>query len=434
MNSMQPSTQNPSILILGHTGNTGSRVAAHLKQQGIPYRGASRSSSPVFNWSRPEDWDMVLDQVQSVYVTYPQACPMDQATSRISAFIKHAKKAGVQHIVLLTGRGESQALEQEKRLQESGLAWTVIRAAWFSQNFSEGWFTDWQTSGELALPGKRAPEPFVDIEDIAEVACAALTLPGHAGQVYEVTGPDLLSFDGVSNILADVLKKTVHFSPLTQAGYRNHLKQNGVPEDQLSLADFLFETLLDGRNARLGNGVQKALGRAATPFAVFARRELTDREADAGCRMENTDRDSAKQTGNIATFKRFIAEFINGGNEAILNELIQANYLFRSPDHAVRGKDGLIHMFRGYRQAFPNLKVTTHDLMADGDKVMMDFSLQGTHQGNFMGMPPTGNNFNIRGLIISRFEAGKIAEEWEILDLATLHQQLTSEQEPAHTE
>lgn len=410
--------QNPGlILVLGINGNTGSRVAARLQEIGVAFRGGSRTSSPAFDWNYPTGWAAVLEGVESVYVAYPQELPVAHATEHIGAFIEEACKAGVKHMVLLTGRGEEQGLQQEQLLKESGLDWTVIRSAWFNQNFSQGSFTDWMDSGELALPGDRAAEPFVDLEDIAEVACATLCLPGHVGQVYEVTGPDLLSFEEVAAKLS--LKRAVNFVPLSHSAYRAGQKAQGVPEAELALVDFLFQNLLDGRNAHLGDGVQKALGRGPVDFKTFVQRDLIDPDTSSTGQLT-----LFSPMDHLHTFKRFVTEFINGGNEQVLEDLVHQDYLYRGPGQEVRGKDGLIQLFRTYRDAFPDLAVTTHDLMADSHKVVMDFSLQGTHRGDFMGMPATGNRFCIRGLIVSRFKAGKIANDWEILDQMNLLHQL----------
>ena len=96
--------------------------------------------------------------------------------------------------VLLSGRGEEGALLGEQAVRDSGSDWTILRSTWFSQNFSEGFFLEQVLSGEVALPAGSVKEPFVDADDIADVAVAALTEDGHVGQLYELTGPRLLSF------------------------------------------------------------------------------------------------------------------------------------------------------------------------------------------------------------------------------------------------
>lgn len=275
MSKAQQKQSSGLVLVLGGTGNTGRRVTAGLSQMGISFRGVSRTSSPSFDWNKPEGWPAVLDHVKSVYLAYPQELPIQHATKQISAFIDQAQKAGVRHIVLLTGRGEAEGLAQENLLKQSGLHWTVIRSAWFSQNFTEGHFNEWRETGRLTLPEGRASEPFVDIEDLAQVACAALTQAGHNKKIYEVTGPRLISFEEVAADLTQILQKPLTYNPVTHTEYRDQLKAYGVPEDGLDLVDFLFQELLDGRNAYLGDGIQKALGREPTDFKAVMKRDLS---------------------------------------------------------------------------------------------------------------------------------------------------------------
>ena len=263
------------ILVVGDTGKTGRRVAARLEQQAVPFRRASRSSSPPFNWTRAETWRPALEGAGAVYLSYPQDLPIEGATEQIARFVEEAKRSGVQRLVLLTGRGESEGLRQEELVKESGLEWTVIRSAWFDQNFTEGGFAEMLQSGELVLPEGRAPEPFVDLEDLADVAVAALTHSGHAGQIYDVTGPHLLTFEAVASGLSQALGRPVSFVPVSLAAFLTGLAEAGVPADAVVLMEFLFGDLLDGRNAHLGDGVQRALGREPGGFDAFARRELS---------------------------------------------------------------------------------------------------------------------------------------------------------------
>ncbi len=96
--------------------------------------------------------------------------------------------------MLLSGRGEEEAQRCERIVLDTNPAWTIVRASWFNQNFSEGFFVDPLRDGVLALPAGDVGEPFIDAEDIADVAVAALTEAGHEGQIYEVTGPRLMTF------------------------------------------------------------------------------------------------------------------------------------------------------------------------------------------------------------------------------------------------
>jgi uncharacterized protein YbjT (DUF2867 family) len=171
----------------------------------------------------------------------------------------------------LSGRGEEEAQRCERIVQDSGVDWTIVRASWFSQNFSEGPFLDLVASGEVALPAGSVAEPFIDADDIADVAVAALTERGHAGQVYEVTGPRLLTFAQAVREIATAAGREIGYVQIPREAFVAGLKQAGLPGEYVALLEYLFTTVLDGRNARLGDGVQRALGRAPRDFGEYAR-------------------------------------------------------------------------------------------------------------------------------------------------------------------
>ena len=195
MNSTK--TNEGLTLVLGGTGKTGRRIVERLANRGVPTRIASRSAEPSFNWDDQSTWDAVLDGVATAYISYAPDLAIPGATDSIRVFVEKAVEHGVQRLVLLSGRGEEEAQLCEKIVQDAGIEWTVVRASWFNQNFSEGEFLDMVLAGEITLPAGDIPEPFVDADDIADVAVAALTEDGHAGQIYEVTGPRMLTFQEV---------------------------------------------------------------------------------------------------------------------------------------------------------------------------------------------------------------------------------------------
>ena len=172
-------------LVLGGTGKTGRRVLERLRSRGVPTRAASRASDPPFDWGDQGTWDAVLDGVTAAYISYAPDLAIPGATDAIRAFVERAVEHGVRRLVLLSGRGEEEAQACERIIQRPDIEWTVVRCSWFSQNFSEGEFLDMVLAGEIALPAGEVGEPFVDADDIADVAVAALTEDGHAGQVYE---------------------------------------------------------------------------------------------------------------------------------------------------------------------------------------------------------------------------------------------------------
>jgi uncharacterized protein YbjT (DUF2867 family) len=277
-----------TVLVLGGTGKTGRRVARGLRARGMPVRAVGRASDPAFAWGERGTWDGALDGVGAAYISYAPDLAVPGAVDTVRAFIDHALVRGVQRLVLLSGRGESEAQACERVLQDSGADWTIVRASWFDQNFSEGEFAGMVRDGAIALPAGAIPEPFVDADDIAQVAVAALTETGHVGELYEVTGPRLLTFDDVARELARATGREVAFTPIPRAVFAEAIAASGAPRDIAWLLDYLFGTVLDGRNAYTCDGVERALGRPPTDFAEFARRaaaagawDTREREATA---------------------------------------------------------------------------------------------------------------------------------------------------------
>ena len=272
MNTDHNSIQKPAgiTLVIGGTGKTGSRVAERLKSKGLPVRIGSRSASPSFDWSDESGWDACLEDVKSAYVTYAPDLAIPGATDAIQAFVKRAKQNGVEQLVLLSGRGEAEAQACERIVAKSGLRWTIVRASWFFQNFSEGAFVDMVLSGQITLPAGDIKEPFVDVDDIADVAVAALTQSGHDGEIYEVTGPRLMTFRDIAADLSEITGRSINYVQIPHDAFVGGAKASGAPDDVVWILDYLFSTVLDGRNAYLTDGVQRALGRAPKDFVEYA--------------------------------------------------------------------------------------------------------------------------------------------------------------------
>jgi uncharacterized protein YbjT (DUF2867 family) len=258
------------VLVLG--GKTGHRVLSRLRARGIPARAASRSGDTRFDWNDRATWGPALAGVDAVYIAYVPDLAVPGAAETVAAFAEQAVGAGARRLVLLSGRGEEEALRTEELVARAGADWTVVRCSWFNQNFSEGFFVDGIRAGELALPVGDVPEPFVDLEDVADVAVAALTEDGHAAQVYELTGPQLLRFDEAVAAIADAAGREIAYTPVPMDAFAATLRSYGEDEDAIWLITYLFTEVLDGRNASLADGVQRALGREPRSFAEYARR------------------------------------------------------------------------------------------------------------------------------------------------------------------
>ena len=245
-------------------------MVERLTARGIPTRAGVRSGEPPFDWDDRDTWAPVLQGVGSVYVQhYLDALP--GAAEILGSFAELAVANGIPRLVHLSGRGEPEAEHAAQAVRDTGAEVTTLRSTWFSQNFSESYFLDGLLAGELALPAGNTPEPFVDADDIADVAVAALTEDGHVGEVYELTGPRLLTFSRRRRGDRAGDGQGVRYVPVSIEDFAAGLEEQAVPGEWIELLVYLFQEVLDGRNAHLADGVQRALGREPQDFADYAR-------------------------------------------------------------------------------------------------------------------------------------------------------------------
>lgn len=260
-----------STVVLGGTGKTGRRVVDRLTAAGVPTRVGSRAGTPPFDWDDQRTWPAVLDGAGAVYVAFSPDLAVPGAAEAVGALAALAVDRGVRRLVLLSGRGEPDAVRSEEAVRDVFAEATVLRCSWFDQNFSESYMVEGLRDGVLALPVDGVAEPFVDAEDIADAALAALTEPGHAGRLYELTGPRLLTFADAVREIGVATGRRLRFEPVTLAEFTSLLAAQGVPDDVVSLMTYLFTEVLDGRNANLTDGVRRALGREPRDFGDYAR-------------------------------------------------------------------------------------------------------------------------------------------------------------------
>ena len=263
-------TDTKPILILGGTGKTGRRLAERLTAQGVPVRIGSRSGSPRFDWEVPATWGPAMQGVSAVYISYYPDIAVPGAAETVEAFARLAVANGVTRLVLLSGRGETEAQRAEEMVKASGADWTILRCAWFSQNFSEGFLIESLLGGEVALPVGTVGEPFIDADDIADAAFVALTETGHVGQLYELTGPRLLSFADAVAEIAKAAGRDIRYLKVSHDEFTTAMAAYELPPEIAWLLNELFTEVLDGRNETLTDGVQRVLGRAPKDFSAYA--------------------------------------------------------------------------------------------------------------------------------------------------------------------
>jgi uncharacterized protein YbjT (DUF2867 family) len=272
-----PMTNTDLTLVLGGTGKTGRRVADRLRALGRPVRLGSRAGDPPFDWTDRGSWAAPLAGASAVYLTYQPDLAFPGAAETVGEYAGLAAAAGVRRLVLLSGRGEDGALAAEKAVAAAGVPWAVVRAAFFMQNFSEDFLAGAVEDGVVAMPAGEVAEPFVDAEDVADVAVAALTGAVPLERVYEVTGPRAITFAEAVAAISAAVGRPVRYLPISVAEFVAGAVEAGYPADVAAGLGEVFEAVLDGRNTGTTGGVAEALGRPARDFTDYATRTWTTR-------------------------------------------------------------------------------------------------------------------------------------------------------------
>lgn len=255
------------ILILGASGTTGRRVTGLLRAAGHPVRAASRHGEVRFDWTEPDTWKPAVVGASSVYLMAPHELPFDPA------FVTSAVEHGVAHIVLLSSMGieamgDERLMAAERIVRASGADWTILRPNWFNQNFDEGFLREAVMAGELALPLGEHRQAFVDADDIAAVAVAALTTGGHTGQSYELTGPRALSFAEALTVIGRAAGRDVRFRGATDAYLAAQAALGRTRDDVLPEVE-AFAALRDQGDDEPNDVVRQVTGREAKAFEDY---------------------------------------------------------------------------------------------------------------------------------------------------------------------
>jgi len=261
-----------NILVIGGTGKTGRKVVQRLNALQQNVRVGSRNANPSFDWEKPDTWSAAMEGMEKMYVTFQPDLAVPGALEAIEALTKQAKHSGIKKIVLLSGKGEREAELCEQVVINSAIDHTIIRASWFNQNFSESFFLDPIIAGHVALPQAEAKVPYVDTDDIADVAVEVLMNDKHNGQIYELTGPELLTFPEVISEIAHATGRTIEFTPISLIAYTKMLEDFGVPSDYIWLINYLFtEVLAAKENEVITKDIEKVLGRQPKSFSEYVK-------------------------------------------------------------------------------------------------------------------------------------------------------------------
>jgi uncharacterized protein YbjT (DUF2867 family) len=262
-----------NILVIGGTGKTGSRVAERLTKLNQNVRIGSRNNNPAFDWDNPSTYSEALKEMDRAYVTYYPDLAVPGSNEAITALTETALKAGLEKVVLLSGKGEKEAEACEEIVASSGLNYTLVRASWFNQNFSESFFLDPILAGHVALPMAEAEIPFVDANDIADAVVQVLLDDSFNNRTVTITGPRKLTFREAIQEISNQTKRDIKFQEITLDDYTESMKNAGLPGDYVWLVGYLFKEVLgNAENQTVSNDIEKILGRKAVDFSEFVKR------------------------------------------------------------------------------------------------------------------------------------------------------------------
>jgi uncharacterized protein YbjT (DUF2867 family) len=280
------------ILVTGATGLNGSELVRRLSAKGIPSRALVRNPTKaqalallpnvevlVGDMAQPDSLTEALRGVEKAMLISTSDPTMVETQS---TFIDAARKAGVQHVVKLSGiipeldspfRFARMHAEIEKRLEDSGLAYTHLRAGEFMPSYFRQ-VPSIVARGVLALPMGNGRIASVDIGDLAEVAIAVLTSPGHEGKTYPLTGPESLSMAEVAEKLSAAIGKTIRYVDVPPEEANKARLAAGMSPYLAEGLDELFAERRKGKESKVWPTIEEILGRKSTTFDEFARRNI----------------------------------------------------------------------------------------------------------------------------------------------------------------
>lgn len=278
---MIPNT-NPTILVTGATGTIGRQVVHALQVRGARVIAAAREpekagrlfgeavETRALDFAHPQTFASATAGVDRVFLLGP---PLDPEVDQLlTPFLDHLAASGLRRVVYFSGFGmEGLTVNMgfharlEARLRK-GFAWTMLRPGMFASNFAN-YFTAYLESGVLAIPCGTGKTAYIDPRDIG--ACAAEVLTGgnqHIGQVYTLTGPQLLDYHQVAAILSAQLDKPIRYEPITPEALAEGMAAAGMPPAICDYMNAIYALIREGHVTAVHPDVAHLLGRPAMPL------------------------------------------------------------------------------------------------------------------------------------------------------------------------
>jgi len=285
------------ILVTGATGNIGGEVVRLLREAGVRFRALARDPAKadalrakgvevaIADLRRPETLPAAFEGVEKVFLVAPLAA--DQVEMRRNA-IRAAKAAGVRHVVMSTGLGADPASplrlarmhgENQKDLQESGMAWTFLQPTFFMQNLLMS-AAEIRDHGTFHLPLDGGRVSWIDARDIAAVGVRALVDGSFENRALPLTGPEALGGEEMARIFTEVLGREVRDLASSLEDAKRAMLAAGMPEELAAGLAELWALAPAGHLAQVLDTVEKVTGRPARSFREF----VSDHRATFGGR------------------------------------------------------------------------------------------------------------------------------------------------------
>lgn len=282
------------VLVTGATGTVGRHVVTALADRDVVVRSAVRDPDGVprtiadagdvvaFDFAKPETWGAALADVDGVFLMRPPVV----SGSDVGSFVEAAARVGVGRAVYLSTLGaEKNALiphhRIEKRVAESGIEYTLLRASFFMQNLSGVHRRDVIERDEIFVPAGRGETSFVDARDVGEAGAVALTESGHAGRAYDLTGGEAMDYEAVADVFSDVLGRSITYPNPSLASFARRMYGRGNSLGFVALMCGIYATARLGLADRVSEDSRHLLGRAPRTMRAFVEDYADDFRVDS---------------------------------------------------------------------------------------------------------------------------------------------------------
>lgn len=275
------------ILVTGATGKVGQEVVRQLAAANVPVRALVRDPMrasdirlpgveiAVGDLAAPDTLDKALSGIDRVFLL--SAADPEQVALQGNA-IDASKRAGVRHVVKVSVAGGPDSGTQigrwhwttEKQLESSGIGFTMLRPNLFMQQ-TLTLAPSIAATGSFSVPMGTGEVAMVDTRDVAAVAVRALTTDGHDRKIYDLTGPEALSFDAMADLISEAIGKRVSYVHVPPEYARKQMLADGVPRWLADDMLVLFSTFREGYGSAVSQTVEKVTGQKPRTFRQFAR-------------------------------------------------------------------------------------------------------------------------------------------------------------------